>query len=184
MVRRTASCDERMRALTMAKTGPKPIPVETRFWRFVSKGSDDDCWMWTGNKLPSGYGLIGVNKRTKYAHRLSYEIAKGPIPDGLIVMHHCDNPSCVNPAHLSVGTYADNNADMMRKGRHKVVSLRGERHPLNIFTELTAQRLKIVSGAIGYWKLAKMIGKPISATQGVMNGKNWAHLCTRQALTV
>lgn len=168
----------------MGKRGPKAVPVEDRFWRFVAKGGDAECWIWTGNKLPSGYGQIGVDKRQKYAHRLSYEMHVGPIPDGMVVMHSCDNPSCVNPAHLSAGTYLDNSLDCVRKGRHKPVSFRGVTHPRCTFDELTVQRIKIVGDAIGYWRLAKIIDRRISAVQGITNGKNWAHLGTKQALMV
>lgn len=97
------------------------VPVEQRFWRNVGMQPRDACWPWRGNttKGPAGYGSFSVNGRVEYTHRYSYELHKGPIPPGLQVMHACDNPACVNPAHLSLGTAADNARDCMHKGRNK-----------------------------------------------------------------
>lgn len=88
------------------------------FWARVRKGSPDDCWEWTGAALPAGYGFLTENRKTVYAHRLSYEIHHGPIPDRLMVMHKCDHPPCTNPNHLTAGTAQDNVDDMIAKRRH------------------------------------------------------------------
>jgi hypothetical protein len=94
-------------------------PLGERFWRYVEKGLDDECWPWTGSTTNKrdGRSASDRDEAPLYAHRVSYEINVGPIPDGLVVMHSCDNPPCVNPAHLSAATQIENMRDMAAKGR-------------------------------------------------------------------
>ncbi|HCA7769786.1 TPA: HNH endonuclease [Pseudomonas aeruginosa] len=101
------------------------VPIHLRFWSHVIRASDGSCWEWSGAKDGKGYGTInsGCGKSPQKAHRISYEMAHGPIPDGLVVRHKCDNPGCVNPSHLEVGTQKDNSADMVDRGRHNPISL-------------------------------------------------------------
>lgn len=87
------------------------------FWRFVLK--TESCWLWQGSKKRHGYGLFRLGGRRQHTtHRLSYEMSIGPIPDGGHILHSCDNTSCVNPAHLRVGTHLDNIRDKMERRRH------------------------------------------------------------------
>ena len=95
-----------------------PGLLEDRFWRFVTPGEEDECWIWTGCTNWKGYGLIRDNYVTLKAHRVSYEIHQGPIPEGMLVCHTCDVRTCVNPKHLFIGTAQDNEDDKQSKGRH------------------------------------------------------------------
>ena len=90
------------------------------FWGRVDRRGADECWPWTGLRLPWGYGSLRLrgHKSPSRAHRLMYEFKHGPIPVGQCVCHRCDNPRCVNPAHLFLGTQTDNLRDMRDKGRH------------------------------------------------------------------
>lgn len=91
---------------------PHDTSTIARFWSKVDVPDHVQCWEWKGARLPDGYGQFWLDGRIVRAHRFSYEAHYGPIPDGLHVMHACDNPSCVRPDHLRTGTVADNNADM------------------------------------------------------------------------
>jgi hypothetical protein len=98
------------------------LTLEERFWAKVDRGDPDECWTWLAYRRPDGYGslrmgTLGVDRRNERAHRLSWTLANGPIPAGLLVLHRCDNPSCVNPAHLFLGTDQDNADDRQSKGR-------------------------------------------------------------------
>lgn len=100
----------------MSSAPIKPLPnvdVED-FWERVNK---DGCWRWTGATNGKGYGQVTVDGVHYLAHRIAYSLAKGSVPDGLLVCHHCDNPICVRPSHLFVGTHRDNAHDMIKKGR-------------------------------------------------------------------
>lgn len=90
-------------------------PPEDRFWRLTFK--TDGCWHYIGNRAPFGYGLIWVHNKLTTTHRYSWRLHFGEIPAGMQVLHKCDEPSCVNPAHLFLGTQRDNMHDMIAKGR-------------------------------------------------------------------
>ncbi len=92
----------------------------SEFWTWVGIGDPDECWEWTRMRRQGThpYGLLYVNNRQRRAHRIAWELANGPIPDGIEVCHRCDNPPCCNPAHLFLGTQRDNMDDCVAKGRH------------------------------------------------------------------
>ena len=90
--------------------------LAARFWSKVDR-DETGCWTWLGAKTALKYGQIELDGRSIYAHRVSWELANGPIPSGLQVLHRCDNPPCVRPDHLFLGTQRDNITDMANKGR-------------------------------------------------------------------
>ncbi len=106
------------------------IGLEARFWPKVERHGPDECWPWIGARNGAGYGHLGAGRQgegTLAAHRVAFTLSLGPIPDGLCVLHRCDNPPCCNPAHLFLGTNGDNSRDMATKGRaHQGSKLRVE----------------------------------------------------------
>ena len=127
-------------------TGPKPRTLAERFHPKVDRsGGPDACWPWLGASLPRGYGHLGERvargrHRMVYAHRVAWELHHGrAVPQDTMVLHHCDNPPCCNPAHLFLGTQRDNMQDCARKGR-QVFQQHPERAPIgerNIKAKLT-----------------------------------------------
>lgn len=121
-------CGELAQTFTGNYTPTNECPEHTTFRRFVEniqiKGPND-CWEWAGSKTSANYGLLYVNGKLEYAHRFSLELDGRPVPDRHHACHSCDNPPCVNPAHLFVGTPLDNTLDKVQKNRHTY----GEKHP-------------------------------------------------------
>jgi hypothetical protein len=167
--------------------GRKAIP----FWDHVEKS--DGCWIWTGSRRAFGYGRTIVNGRPIAAHRAAWEQTHGPIPDGLLLLHTCDNPPCVRPDHMALGTQIDNLRDMTAKGRRAVgdrhpshlnPALRqGERHGGHLLSEsdvITIRNSTIRGFRRGdLTKLAKTHGVTVSAIWDVVHGKSWRHLLPR-----
>lgn len=142
---------------------------ETRFFSRVEK--TDTCWLWTAFKDWKGYGLFSCAKKIIKAHRYSYKLHKGEIPEGLWVLHKCDNPPCVNPEHLFAGTVQDNVADMVAKGRNS----KGETH--GTAKLLTSDVLEIrrlyATGEHTQKELGQMFGVSAKAVGGITTRRTW-----------
>ncbi len=107
-----------------------------RFWSKVNVKGFDECWEWTAHRNNKGYGILGLQRDTFLATRVSWTIENGKIPDGMEILHSCDNPGCVNPKHLKSGTHKENIEDMFSKGRNKKGFIhRGEGHKLSKLSE-------------------------------------------------
>ena len=146
--------------------------VETLLSRI--KVSADGCFEWQSYRNNKGYGVIRFNGKYRGAHRVSYEAFRKPIQSGLFVCHHCDNPCCINPAHLFLGTRKDNQDDSIKKGRHT--------HGEKVNTaKLTAERVRRMAelygrGTVTIKTLAEIFKVHISTAQYVLQGKTWTHV--------
>jgi len=152
--------------------------LEERFWNFVDKKSEDECWHWTGQILSNGYGRISVGARNlgnELAHRVSWRLAnKQEIPEKMVVMHKCDNPKCVNPNHLNIGTHKQNTQDMITKGRKMVVSPKGEGNGKSL---LDAEKVRLIrSSKLNHAELGRQLGVSTSCIRGVRSGRTWSHI--------
>lgn len=138
--------------------------TEERFWEKVDKKSDDECWGWLGPLFPKGYGRTS---NSSGAHRLSYTLSYGEIPEGMLVCHHCDNPPCVNPKHLFLGTPKDNSDDKVLKERHsKKFS----------FAEIEEIISQYNTGEYSESEIAKKYGVRSQIINNIVNKKNYNYL--------
>lgn len=157
-----------------------------KFWILVDKDGPvlrpaiGECWIWTGSRLPKGYGRFYPRWRVGlYAHRVSWEMANGiAVPDGLDVRHECDNPPCVRPSHLVVGTKSDNMQDMLRRGRGGEVGSPGELHPAHKLTEeqVLEIRRRWVDGGVSQRELAVEFGVTRGLVGHIVRRVAWRHL--------
>lgn len=181
-MRLTASATKRRRS-------PKSATLADRFWLRVDKSGE--CWNWTGILTENGYGRLGAHPGTHRqlrAHRVSWELAHGPVPDGRCVLHRCDNRRCVRPDHLFLGTQTENVADMVAKGRnqkgerssstlHPEIRQRGEDHFRSKLT--TAQVLDLrrrYDGGERCADLARAFGVSFSIAFTAAKRISWRHL--------
>lgn len=143
-----------------------------KFHSRVAHGEPDECWEWTAGRWPGQeYGRIKFYGRDERAHRIAWELEHGPIPEGMFVCHRCDNPPCCNPAHLFLGTPADNMADMARKGR----SLHSHRNPRSRLTadQVDEVRRLYAAGTITQAVLGKQFGVSQPAISAVVRQQVW-----------
>ncbi len=152
----------------------KPTPVEDRIMKFISVKEIDECWEFNGFRNSDGYGRIGIRgSKTDSAHRVMYKLHKGEIPEGMVVMHACDNPPCCNPSHLKLGSQQENIEDMVAKKR--LVNKFGEDSHLS---KLTKEQVKEIiskyTGAKGEKaKLAREYNVCQTTINNILTGKSW-----------
>ena len=157
----------------------KPVPTgwngsdEERFWRYVDKSSE--CWIWLNSRTATGYGRPFFRGRRIRAHRASWELHYGDIPNASHVLHHCDNPPCVRPQHLFLGTPKDNFDDMISKGRTTIDFVRGPKAKL---TEDQVRAIKALctTGKHMYKEIAKLYNLHPSSVSAIARGVTWSRL--------
>ena len=151
--------------------------VEERFWAKVDKRGPDECWEWTAGTNSGGYGDIKVAGRHIKAHRLAFQWLCGPIPEGICVCHHCDNPLCVNPDHLFLGTQAENIADRDAKDRGRGAGPRGEANGSAKLTKADVREIRqLCAGGKAQEAVGKRYGISQSNISDIVNRKTWAHI--------
>lgn len=146
-----------------------------RFWSRVSCG--DGCWEYPGASVKGGYRSVKVHQRRVLAHRFAWENMNGPVPGGLIVMHTCDNPPCVRPDHLRLGTQLDNIGDMVAKGRNRTGGAKTA-GSANGQAKLTPDQVRAIRSAYlprvrSLSMLAREFGVSVSSVHEIVSGRRW-----------
>lgn len=151
-----------------------------RFWTKVSAPSPDECWTWTGSKADHRYGALWdvVEKRMHLAHIVSYSAYIGEVHDGLKVLHVCDNPACINPAHLFLGTMLDNARDRDYKGRNGGYKTRGSDNGLAKLTDVDVVEIRRLysSGRLSQQTIACMFRVSQTTVSSIVLRKTWTHV--------
>lgn len=158
--------------------------LHRRFWSKVCILEPDECWLWTAATHHNGYGAFNNGIRVAaLAHRVSYEIENGPIPEDMMVLHTCDNRACVNPRHLFIGTQLNNMRDAAAKhripgnSRGATIPARGERNGTAVLTET-----KVISirrdrqDGLTYREISDKYGVAVMTAHKVVTRKTWAHV--------
>ena len=129
------------------------------------------CWEWQNSLNDDGYGKFHLHGRKQLAHRVSYKIYKGEIPEELCVLHSCDNPKCVNPSHLFTGSHQDNMKDMRGKGRGNI----GERHGLSVFNEKQIIEIRNLYPSLSYQKIADIYEVNKTTIEDIVKRNTWKY---------
>jgi hypothetical protein len=153
----------------------KKNPVEKRFWSKINKDTESGCYEWKGNLDKNEYGRFKVNYKDVRAHRFSYELHHGEIPEGMLVLHSCDNPKCVNPNHLSIGTHKENMLD--RNNKNRQYKPKGSLHHNSKLTEekVLIIKSKLISGEKEV-DIAKEFNVSKRTIEHIKSGYSWSHV--------
>lgn len=151
--------------------------VEERFWTKVQK--TDSCWLWK-HGTRNGYGAFRIRERDRWkqegAHRVAWMLANGAVPKGFSILHRCDTPRCVNPAHLFVGTPKENTRDMLAKGRH--IAARGSESGPAKLVETDIERIRDIKrcGGVSQTAMARYFDVSQQTVSRVISGQHWSHV--------
>ena len=155
--------------MTKSRLGQTPRPLAERFWEKVDVLGKDDCWLWLAYKGQQGYGVMTVNGNQRLATHVLFYLRHGYwSPKGRTANHHCDNPSCLNPKHLYLGTNKSNTRDMVQRGRHGMAKL--------TVKQVRKIRSLYSDGSITLRKLGHRFGVAQSQVSLIVNNKSWGHL--------
>lgn len=153
------------------RKGRKPVPFDDRLLKIEQTG----CLIWTGSRLPTGYGRVRVNNRLFLTHRLAYERAFGPIPEHMYVCHRCDNPACCEPSHLFVGTQTENMADRLAKGRY--IGKPGTTNPASKLGEHEVRRIRtLYSDGMRQSDIGAMFSISQRMVSLIVRREKWSHI--------
>lgn len=146
------------------------LTEDERFNIRVNK--DGRCWGWTGAKNRAGYGVFSTKtSQSRLAHRIMWEKEKGAIPQGMQILHHCDNSSCVNPDHLFVGSQKDNMDDMANKGRKVIVT--GEQNGMAKLTKSQVKEIRLIGKSLSLRRVAALYNVSYENIRLILNKKTW-----------
>ncbi len=158
------------------------------FWGYVKLDTEDRCWLWIGASSSHGYGNFRAGEKQFRAHRFSWLLNRGSIPEGQFVLHQCDNPKCVNPGHLFLGTHRDNMRDKVSKGRQAKgdrngartkpeLHPRGATHGMSVLTEEQVRSIRLErSEGVSPFFLAEKYGVTHYAIWCAVTRRTWAHV--------
>lgn len=166
----------------------KLVSLHDRLWRRVDRDGPTPlhapdlgaCWIWTASTDRFGYGRINLGRRGEgddRTHRVSYALEHGRVPVGALVLHRCDNPPCVRPSHLFLGTHHDNTQDAKAKGRLRTDPVIGSEHPLATISEADVPQIRAMRARrVSLKSIAKQFGTSVAVVWDVANGRTWKHV--------
>ena len=172
----------RMEKRIWCKSGEDPNSTEhilARIFNRIIINPDTNCWNWQGTVNLQGYATMGINRKTRLVHRVLYQLLGNTIPSKMLLCHHCDNPKCVNPNHLFVGTQSDNMKDSFNKGRIKppIISLYGEKNGMCKLTQDQVLEIRSLSSrGLSYSVIASKFHISPSHAGHIITGSRWQYL--------